>query len=140
WQSHISAWNVQGFLPQRTEVDVNTNASEDAWEMVIKGKEMSRTWTASEQPHSINWKELRVIWNLVRLPTMIGKTIHVSWDNMTTIAQINKYDETRLQPLLDRTTKIWGHCMATGTRLKTTHVPSQFNPADAPSRKMVVQL
>jgi hypothetical protein len=108
--------------------------------MVIEDKEMSRRWTASEQPHHINWKELRVIWHLVRLPTMIGKTIHVICDNMTTIAQINKFGGTRSQPLLDLTTKIWNHCMETGTRLKTTYVPSQFNPADAPSRRMVTQL
>jgi hypothetical protein len=140
WRSHLSDWNGQGFLPQRTDVDAYTDASEDAWGMVIEDKETSRTWNASEQPHHINWKELRVVWHLVRLPEMIGKTIHVICDNMTTIAQINKFGGTRSQQLLDLTTKIWDHCMATGTRLKTTYVPSQFNPADAPSRRMVAQL
>jgi hypothetical protein len=140
WRSHLSDWNGQGFLPQRTDVDVYTDASEDAWGMVIESKEMSRTWNASEQPHHINWKELRVIWHLVHLPAMVGKTIHVICDNMTTIAQINKFGGTRSQPLLDLTTKIWDHCMTTGTRIKTTYVPSQFNPADAPSRRMVTQL
>lgn len=36
--------------------------------------------------------------------------------------------------------KIWQHCLATGTRLRTTYVPSAFNPADAPSRQLQEQL
>jgi hypothetical protein len=140
WREHLLGWNGQGFLPQKTDVDAYTDASDDAWGIVIDDKTISRSWTPIEQPHHINWKELRVIWHLVRLPTMISKTIHIICDNMTTIAQINKFGGTRSQVLLDLTTKIWNHCLTTGTRLKTTYVPSQFNPADAPSRKMVTQL
>lgn len=58
WQAHLSAWNGQGFLPQKMDVDVYTDASEEAWGMVIDGRETSKTWTAAEQPHHINWKEL----------------------------------------------------------------------------------
>lgn len=54
--------------------------------------------------------------------------------------QINKFRGTKSQVLLDLTTKIWNHCLQTGTRLKTTYILSQFNPADAPSRKMITQL
>lgn len=140
WREHLSGWNGLGFLPQKTDVDAFTDASEEAWGIVINSKEMSRTWTPAEQPHHINWKELRVIWYLVQIPTLIGKTIHIICDNMTTIAQINKFGGTRSPLLLDLTTKIWNHCLTTGTRLKTTYVPSQFNPADAPSRRMIVQL
>ena len=140
WSEHLSGWNGQGFLPQKTDADAYTDASEDAWGIVINGEETSRTWTPKEQVHHINWKELRVIWYLVRLPSLIGKTIHIICDNMTTIAQINKFGGTRSQVLLDLTTRIWNHCLKTGTRLKTTYVPSQFNPADAPSRRMVTQL
>jgi hypothetical protein len=62
---------------------------------------------------------------------MVGKIIHVICDNMTTIARINKFGGTWSQPLLDLMIEIWDYSMAMGTRLKTTYVPSQFNPADA---------
>lgn len=140
WRSHLSEWNGQGFMPQRPDVEVFTDASEEAWGWVIEGKEVSRLWTREEHPRHINWKELRVIWHLVRQPEMKGKTIHVICDNMTTIAQINKFGGTRSTALLKLTTDIWNHCLKTGTRIMTTYVPSQFNPADAPSRRMVTQL
>ncbi|KAF9538525.1 hypothetical protein EC957_006674 [Mortierella hygrophila] len=59
---------------------------------------------------------------------------------MTTIAQINKFGGTRSPLLLHLTTRIWNHGLKAGARLKTTYVPSQFNLADAPSRRMVAQL
>lgn len=140
WKSHLSEWNGQGFLPQKTKVDAYTDASEEAWGIMINGQEMSRAWTLMEQPHHINWKELCIIWHLVWLPAMMGKTIHIICDNMTTITQINKFGGTKSQPLLDLMTKTWNHCLKTNTHLKMTYVPSQFNPTNAPSRRMVTQL
>jgi hypothetical protein len=65
--NYESEWNGQGFLPQKVEVETYTDVSEEAWGIVIKGKAMSRTWSAKEQPHYINWKELLVFWLLVHL-------------------------------------------------------------------------
>ncbi|KAG9062056.1 hypothetical protein KI688_006778 [Linnemannia hyalina] len=56
----------------------------------------------------------------LRLIQEIGKTIHVTCDNMTIIAQLNKFGGTRAQPLPDLTIRIWHHCMVTVTGLKTT--------------------
>ena len=36
--------------------------------------------------------------------------------------------------------KIWTHCLQTGMTLNTAFVPSQFNPADPPSRQLNNQL
>lgn len=140
WCKNLSTWNGQGFIPQRSEIDVFTDASEEAWGIVYGDREISKLWSPREQPHHINYKELKVIWHLVNLPVMRGKTIQVICDNTTAIAQINKFGRTRSQPLLDLATRIWDYCIKTGTRLMTTYVPSQFNPADSPSRRMTAQL
>lgn len=140
WCKNLSTWNGKGFLPQRSEVDVFTDASQEAWGIVHEDQEISRTWTPEEHHHHINYKELKVIWYLIQMPSMRGKTIQVICDNTTAIAQINKFGGTKSQPLLDLATTIWDFCIKTGTRLMTTYVPSQFNPADSPSRRMTAQL
>ena len=140
WQDHLSHWNGQCFLPQQSDVDVFTDASETAWGIVHGDTSISRTWTPREEPKHINWKELQVIWHLIHLQEMVGKTIHVICDNTSTIAQINKFGGTRSPSLLKLASAIWEKCLATGTRLMTTYVPSQFNPADSPSRRATNQL
>ncbi|KAF9149930.1 hypothetical protein DFQ26_001778 [Actinomortierella ambigua] len=48
-----TGWNGQGFLPQKTVLDVYTDASEDAWDIVVDGKETSKEtfkeWTPQVQ-------------------------------------------------------------------------------------------
>jgi hypothetical protein len=61
-------------------------------------------------------------------------------DNTTTIAYVNQFGGTRSPALMELAERIWRHCLATGTCLRTTYVPSPFNPADAPSRQMQDQL
>lgn len=36
--------------------------------------------------------------------------------------------------------KLWDKCLRMGTCLKTTYIPSAFNPANAPSRQLTGQL
>lgn len=57
-----------------------------------------------------------------------------------TIAYINKFGGTCSPQLMDLAAEIWSYCLETGNRLRTTYVPSQFNPADAPSCRMNMQL
>lgn len=134
WCMNLSTWNGQGFLPQKSEIDVFMDASQEAWGIVYEDQEISRPWTPEEQPHHINYKELKVVWYLIHLPVMHGRTIQVICDNTMAIVQINKFGSTRSQPLLDLATVIWDFCIKTGTWLMTTYVPSQFNPTDSPSR------
>jgi hypothetical protein len=140
WRAHLADWNGQSFLPHKTDIDVYTDASDDHWGIVRDETTISRPWTEEEQDHHINWKELKVIWYLVHLSEMQGRSINVVCDNVTTIAHINRFGGTRSPILMDLTSDIWTHCLQTNTRLKTTYVPSAFNPADAPSRKMIAQL
>ena len=121
-------------------MDVYTDASNNHWGLVMDETTISRPWTEEEQDHHINWKELRVIWHLVHLPEAQGRSIKIACDNTTTIAHINRFGGTRSPTLMNLTSNVWTHCLRTNTRLKTTYVPSAFNPADAPSRKMITQL
>lgn len=140
WRTSLSTWNGHGFLPQKSEIDVFTDASQEAWGIVYEDQEISKPWSPEEYPHHINYKELKVIWYLIQRPDMRGRTIQVICDNTTAIAQINKFGGTRSPQLLELATSIWDFCIKTGTRLMTTYVPSQFNPADSPSRRMTAQL
>ena len=94
WHTSLLTWNGQGFLAQKSEIDVFTDTSQEAWGIVYEDKEISRTWTPQEQPHHINFKELKVIWYLIHLPAMQGRTIQVICDNTMAIAQINKFGGT----------------------------------------------
>ncbi|KAG0040409.1 hypothetical protein BGZ83_002549 [Gryganskiella cystojenkinii] len=69
---------------------------------------ISRTWIAQEQSYHIYWKEFRVIWHLVHLPNMIGKTIHDISDNTSTIQRINKFGGTPTQEFIEFASSIWG--------------------------------
>lgn len=133
WCKNLSTWNGKGFLPQRLEVNVFMDASQEAWGIMHEDQEILRTWMPEEHHHHINYKELKVIWYLIQMPSMWGKTIQVICDNMMVIAQINKFGSTKSQPLLDLATTIWDFCIKMGMRLMTTYIPSQFNPADSPS-------
>ncbi|KAK5805656.1 hypothetical protein F5H01DRAFT_383545 [Linnemannia elongata] len=69
-----------------------------------------------------------------------GRMVNLVIDDTSTIAYINKFGGTRSAPLMEAADRIWRHCLATGTRLQTTYVPSSFNPADSPSRQLQEQL
>jgi hypothetical protein len=140
WKSHLSQWNGQSFLPQATDVDVYTDSSDNHWGIVINESTLKGSWSPQEANQHINWKELQCVWIAVNLPQCIGRTVNVISDNNTAISYINKFGGTRSEQLLSLASKIWQHCLRTGTRLKTTFVPSLFNPADAPSRQMTQQL
>jgi hypothetical protein len=140
WSTSLQEWNGQCFLPQATEVDAYTDSSDDHWGLVIDKEIISRSWSDEEMDQHINWKELKVVWHLIQHPLTKGKLVNVISDNTTTIAYINKFGGTRSPQLMDLAEEIWSYCLETGTRLRTTYVPSQFNPADAPSRRMNTQL
>lgn len=140
WKQHLSQWNGQSFIPQTTDLDVYTDSSDNHWGIVIDETTFKGAWSQQEAGQHINWKELRCIWLAVNLPQCIGRTVNIVSDNMTAISYINKFGGTKSDRLLSLAMRIWQHCLRTGTRLRTTFVPSLFNPADAPSRQMTQQL
>jgi len=48
WHTSLLTWNGQGFLPQKSEIDVFMDASQEAWGIVYKNQEISRLWSPKE--------------------------------------------------------------------------------------------
>jgi len=140
WISHLKEWNGTSWVQTPTELDVYTDSSDNGWGIVINNKTWAGTWTPSTRNHHINWKELQVVYFAVTLPQVQGRMVNLVIDNTTTIAYVNRFGGTRSPQLMEVADRIWKHCLATGTRLRTTYVPSAFNPADAPSRQVHEQL
>lgn len=130
--------NIVDSLP--TQMDIYTDASDEGWGIIIGSQTWKGSWTATERDLHINFKELQAIYLAIKLPVTQGKVFNMICDNTTTIAYINKFGGTRSPQLMALADKIWQHCLATGTRLRTTYIPSAFNPADSPSRRMMQQL
>lgn len=93
-----------------------------------------------EMAFHINYKELLVIWKAIQIPQFQGQVLTLYCDNMTTIAYINKFGSTNSPTLLDLARRIWNCCLQTDTRLMLAYIPTHFNPADSPSRRMTTQL
>jgi hypothetical protein len=140
WIHQLQQWNGTSWVQSPTQLDVYTDASDKGWGIVIGQRTWSGTWTSTERQEHINWKELQVIYLAVTLPEVQGQVVNLVCDNTTTIAYIEKFGGTRSPGLMELADRVWQHCLATGTRLRTTYVPSAFNPADAPSRRMQEQL
>jgi len=140
WITQFSSWNGLSWIQTPTQLDVYTDASTSGWGIVINDEWWSGQWSEADKDQHINWLELQTIFKAVKLPQVQGKMINLMVDNTTTIAYVNRFGGTRSPALMELAERIWQHCLQTGTRLRTTYVPSPFNPADAPSRQMVQQL
>src|SRR5690606_2200805 len=123
-----------------TQVDGYTDAAVDRWGIVIDNKLICRRWITKEVDHHSNWRALQAIKHLEQLLLVQGQCVNVSGDDTTTIAYINRIGGTKSPSLMTLAKEIWEECLRSGTRLKMTYVPSQFNPADAPSRRLQTQL
>jgi len=140
WINSLRHWNGQTWIDKRAQVDVYTDASDNGWGIVINDSTYEGQWNDSVYHEHINAKELRTVILATQLPQLQGKTVNIICDNMTTLAHIQRFGGTVSEHLMNLADQLWRHCLSTGTRLKTTYVPSSFNPADAPSRRMQVQL
>lgn len=140
WISSLREWNGTSWLQTPPDLDVYTDASDKGWGIVIGGKTWSGLWSQEELQQHINWKELQTVFLALTLPETQGHMVNLAIDNTSTIAYVNKFGGTRSAPLMEAADRIWRHCLATGTRLQTTYVPSSFNPADSPSRQLQEQL
>lgn len=140
WITHLRDWNGTTWVPSPAQMDAYTDASDTGWGIVIDHRTWSGSWLGADRIQHINWKELQTIYLAVTLPHLQGKVVNLICDNTATIAYVSKFGGTKSPPLMKLADRIWRHCLATGTRLKTTYVPSAFNPADAPSRRMIEQL
>jgi hypothetical protein len=140
WITNLRQWNGHSWIQSPPQEDVYTDASDEGWGIVIGNQTWSGQWSQEESQRHINWKELQTVFLAVTLPQVQGRMINLIIDNTTTISYINKFGGTRSPPLMEIADRVWRHCLATGTRLQTTYVPSIFNPADSPSRKLQQQL
>ena len=140
WITQFGSWNGLSWIQTPTELDIYTDASNTGWGIVIGDNSWSGQWSESQSSQHINWLELHTILRAVQLPQVQGRMVNIMIDNTTTIAYVNRFGGTRSPALMELAEQIWQHCLATGTRLRTTYVPSPFNPADAPSRQMQGQL
>jgi hypothetical protein len=138
WKTGLRTWNGQCWIPPQTAMDVYTDASDSGWGIVIGNHWWSGSWSTHQQRLHINVKELLTVYMAVDLPECRGRTLNIICDNTSTIAYINRFGGTRSPELLHWATKLWDMCLRMGTRLKTTYIPSSFNPADAPSRQLTV--
>jgi hypothetical protein len=121
-------------------MQVFTDSSDTAWGIVHNNHYYSGKWNKEEIQHHINFKELLVITKIFS-HILISPHQHLQLciDNTSAIAYINKYGGTRSTPLNQLAMSIWDHCFRHHIHLTTLYVPSQFNPADAPSRNMLQQ-
>jgi hypothetical protein len=140
WAEHLQSWNGHTWIADHPQEEIFTDASDTGWGIVHNDQTHAGTWNQTEISNHINWKELMVIWYVVSMPKLQGRRLHIYCDNTTTIAYINRFGGTRSAPLMNLANKIWNHCLATGTTITTSYVPSQFNPADPPSRQLRAQL
>lgn len=140
WINSLRSWNGTSWLQTPTETDIFTDASDHGWGIVIGNKTWHGAWSPQDVKQHINWKELQTVFLAVTLPQVQGRMANIVIDNTATIAYVNKFGGTKSPPLMEIADRIWRHCLATGTRIRTTYVPSMFNPADAPSRRMQDQL
>jgi hypothetical protein len=139
-KEQLLSWNGQSFLPSSPQVEIYTDASDSGWGIVEGHHSWSGQWKTHEQQLHINQKELLTIWKALQLNRWTNQTIRILCDNTTTIAYVNKFGGTRSLPLLSIAQRIWDFCLRTNTRLQLSYVPSAFNPADAPSRRLISQL
>ena len=140
WKEQLLSWNGQSFLPSSPQVEIYTDASDSGWGIVEGHHSWSGQWKTHEQQLHINQKELLTIWKALQLNRWTNQTIRILCDNTTTIAYVNKFGGTRSLPLLIIAQRIWDFCLRTNTRLQLSYVPSAFNPADPPSRRLISQL
>ena len=140
WIESLAQWNGQTWIQQPPQEEIYTDASDLGWGIIHNNTTIAGIWHPRDRDQHINWKELQAIWHAINLPQLQGKRIMVYCDNTTTIAYINKFGGTRSELLMALAEKIWTHCLQTGMTLNTAFVPSQFNPADPPSRQLNNQL
>lgn len=140
WINHLQDWNGKSFVPQPSDLDLYTDSSDLHWGIVHDSNTLSGSWTETETTQHINVKELLVVEHALHLPEVQGKTANIICDNTTTISYLNRFGGTKSPQLREVAIRIWQFCLDTGTRIRTTYVPSTLNPADAPSRKMNTQL
>lgn len=140
WRTHLQQWNGLSWIVSNPQVDIYTDASDSGWGVVINNRSYSGSWTPKLQPRHINYKELMTAFIALKRPEVKGRTVNIISDNITTIAYINHFGGTRSPQLMELATSLWTWCLKTGTRIRTTYVPSAFNPADAPSRRLTGQL
>ena len=140
WIESLTQWNGQTWIQQPPQEEIYTDASDLGWGIIHNNTTIAGIWHPRDRDQHINWKELQAIWHAINLPQLQGKRIMVYCDNTTTIAYINKFGGTRSESLMALAEKIWTHCLQTGMTLNTAFVPSQFNPADPPSRQLNNQL
>jgi len=140
WIDSLQSWNGLTWIRKPPQEEIYTDASETGWGIVHQQNALSGTWDKATSHCHINLKELMVIWKVVTLPRFQGQRLHIYCDNTTTIAYINRFGGTRSPELMKLANKIWNHCLATGTTITTSFVPTIFNPADPPSRQMESQL
>jgi hypothetical protein len=140
WRTHLQQWNGLSWIVANPQIDIYTDASTSGWGVVINNRSYSGKWSATHYPRHINFKELLTVFYALRRPEVKGRTVNIISDNITTIAYINHFGGTRSPELMELATLIWNWCLKSGTRIRTTYVPSAFNPADAPSRQLTGQL
>jgi hypothetical protein len=140
WRSHLKEWNGLSWITAVTELDIYTDSSDSGWGVVMGNKTCKGLWSTDLINKHINYKELMTVLFALKRPEALGRTVNIISDNITTIAFINRFGGTRSPELMKLAKRIWEWCLKTGTRIKTTYVPSSFNPADAPSRRLIGQL
>ena len=140
WRTNLRSWNGHTWIPRATDMDVYTDASDKGWGIVIDDTTWSGQWSSKHRDLHINHKELLTVLFALKLPVCRGRMLNIVSDNMTTLTYINHFGGTRSAALMQMVTQLWKHCLQTGTRLRTTYMPSAFNPADAPSQQLTSQL
>ena len=140
WRTHLRQWNGLSWIVSNPQVDIYTDSSSSGWGVVINNQSYKGLWDSRQLSRHINYKELLTVFLALRRPSVRGRRVNIISDNITTIAYINHFGGTRSPELMELATSIWNWCLDTGTRIRTTYVPSAFNPADAPSRQLTGQL
>lgn len=134
WIDSLQEWNSHSFIPQPSDLDIYTDASNHHWGIVHDSQILNGSWSEEEESQHINVKELLVVKHALLLPEAQGKTVNIICNNTTTITYLNRFGGSKSPQLQEIAIRIWQSCPVAGTRIRTTYVPSTLNPADAPCR------
>ncbi len=138
WIHYLQDWNCRAIISPGLDMVVETDASKTGWGAVCQSTEVSGLWTTEESKEHINVLEMKAVTLALQilLRNSQGLHVHLSIDNQTVVANINKMGSPRSEQLTAVAKALWDYCLNRQVLLSAEHLPGVKNiRADRLSRK-----
>ena len=140
WVSSLDSWNGRLLVPPAAcDLQLATDASGSGWGAVLSAHNCqlaSGFWDCRVSGESVNYRELLAVYLalLSFRSALVGKTVEVLSDNVTTVAHINNFGSSNIR--LDSVAQdIWAFALQNGVSLVAHHIAGVSNTGpDALSR------